>query len=57
MEIASPEALADKMIELLGSPELRRSLGEAAYGHVMGSFRLETQLNKLEAYFGSLLFV
>ena len=47
----TPEALADAVLKMLRQPELRKTMGEAAYRKAHQDFRLDRQAEVLETFY------
>jgi glycosyltransferase involved in cell wall biosynthesis len=51
----TPEALADAALQLIRHPELRESLGKAAYQKAREDFRLERQVEAVERFYQEMI--
>jgi glycosyltransferase involved in cell wall biosynthesis len=51
----NPEALADATLQLLQRPELRKTMGEAAYQKAHREFRLDRQAEGVEKFYQQMI--
>jgi len=51
----TPEALADATVQLLQRPELRKTMGEAAYQKAHREFRLDRQVEAVEKFYQQMI--
>jgi len=49
------DGMIGRALQLASDPDLRRSMGEAAYQHALENFNTETQSEKLDAYYDEIL--
>jgi glycosyltransferase involved in cell wall biosynthesis len=50
-----PEALSDAVLQLVRHPELRESLGMAAYRKAHGDFQLDRQAEAIERFYQEMI--